>query len=401
MAKMRVEPAILHIDGDDFFASLARLRHPRTTGRPVVVGNLQSRGYVVAGSYEARAFGVHPGITMSQAKRLCPDAVLVQVDWDLAKRAGIALSNLLGKYSPCIEQSFLDARFVDYTGCAPLFGPAADFSRSLQREIRDDLKLSVSVGVSADKAVSAVACRAAKLGSLQAVPTGNEAAFLGHCPVEWLPGVEGQMVPLMHSLSVHTIGNLAEIPVEILEHVFGMPGQVLSRRAQGIEQARVRPDYRAGDPEDREIFSSDTSNLLQITGKLAGMAGNLGARLRSMPRSTKAICLQLFYADGVIAQRQAPISPPTNLDPVLFRFARTLLHQLFTRRVRLKGIALSARYLTYISPELPLGDAITRSKWERVLAAADKVRLKYPQDTLSIKLAASISQHETDCFSAA
>jgi DNA polymerase IV len=382
--------AILHIDGDDYFASLARFKQPRLKGRPVIVGNLQSRGYVVAASYEARAAGIHSGMTMAQAERMCPDGAQVQVDWREARNVSTVLGKLLNRYSPNVERMILDAMFLDYTGSRMLFGPAPDFARRLQREIRDNLKLSVSVGLAADKAVSAVACRAAKLGKFQEVKPGRERQFLVHCPVGWLPGVTAPLKEQFQSLGVQNIGMLADIPEEILQHIFGSLGPVLSRRARGMESAGVRSRRPPDEPQVQDIFPVDLLRIEDLEAKLAHLSGRLGSELRHRQRSARYLLMRLVYADGVPVHRQRQLSPPSHRDPDLFRAARGLLGVLYTRRVRVKSLALTARHITYCPSELPLDEAARRAKWDRVLTAMDRVKTRFPDSRAAIRLAASL-----------
>lgn len=377
---------ILHLDGDDFFASLARLKHPRLKGRPVVVGNLQSRGAVVAASYEARAAGVTPGVTMPQAERLCPSAALVQVDWNLVRRASSALLGHLSRYSPLIERAAVDAMFMDYSGCERLFGAPLDFARRLQNELRDDLKLSVSVGVAADKAVSHVACRAAKLGHLYRVTPGQERAFLADCPVEWLPGIDARFRERLAGLSVRSIGQIASIPVALFGHVFGSRGEELVRRARGEEHAKVRPFHPSIDPEVAVTLPSDLLDVGTIMSQLALMAGELGCELRARSRSARRIVLRILYSDSVPAQRQIRLDPPTHRDPDIFRATREMFTELYTRRVRVRALTLSAGYLTYCPPELPFGDAARRRRWDGALAAADRIRARFPELTYAVSI---------------
>jgi len=235
-----VQSAILHIDGDNFFAELFRLKDPKLRKRPVVIGHLKSRGSVVAASYEARHSGVSPGITMQQASRFCPDAALVQIDWHLVNQATSVLNSVLAKYSPAIEPVGADAAFLDYTGCHQLFGPAKDFAQNLQKSIYGEMSITASIGLSPDKAVSVVACRSAKLGSFQAVEPGEERAFLADCPLNWLPGIDSRLNQYFNQLGVTTIGDLARIPAGLLEFLLGNQGKVLALRAEGCEHARVR-----------------------------------------------------------------------------------------------------------------------------------------------------------------
>jgi len=385
-----MDSSIIHVDGDDFFASLARLKHPRLKGHPLVIGNLQSRGYVIAASYEARSAGVHRGLTMSQAGRICPRGSLLQIDWESAQRASSVLFDLLSRYSPYVERSALDAMFLDYTGCGRLFGPPPDFARRLQTEIREELKLSVSVGLSADKAVSAVACRAAKLGNMQTIVPGTERAFLAHCPVEWLPGITRNLGIRFRSLGIDSISSLGDIPGTVLYHVFGPLGTTLSRRATGTERAKVRPKQKPDEPQVDDIFPGDLLDLSVLEARAALLSGLLGSDLRQRQRMARYILLRMTYSDGKTVQRQTALRPPGNRDPEIMRAVRYCLHRLYIRRVRVRCISLVARHITYCPPALPFGQAAMQAKWDRALSAVDRSRIKYRGSTGAVHMASAM-----------
>nr|HPQ41961.1 hypothetical protein [bacterium] len=360
-------PAVLHIDGDDFFAELARQKNRRLGGRPVIVGHLHSRGAVVAASYEARHAGIVPGMTMQQAQRRCPDAAAVQIDWERVRKASDTLVRHLHRYSPQVEQIGADAAYLDYTGCTRLFGPAPDFSIRLQQEIYDDLKITVSAGLASDKAVSAVACRSAKLGTMQCVPAGEEAVFMADCPLIWLPGIDPRLSEFFNFRGIRSIGELAQLPLDLLEHVLGARGRVLGLRARARERARVRgfePQVREDHSED---FSGDQIRPERILVRVAGLASHLGFSLRTQRMSARILSMDLRYTDGRHIRGQSPVHPPSNRDPELFRVARDLFTRLYVRRVRVRGISLNAPRLIHCPAELPFGESIRRVKWDRVM----------------------------------
>ena len=117
---------ILHVNTDDFFASVLRVRDPRLRGKAVVVAMDSPRGVVFSASYEARGEGIRRGMSVSVARRLAPRAVFVPPDWPLFRKVSSAIFSVLQRYSPLVERDGLDEGFVDYTGCDRLFGPVVD-----------------------------------------------------------------------------------------------------------------------------------------------------------------------------------------------------------------------------------------------------------------------------------
>lgn len=369
--------AILHIDGDDFFAAAARLKDPALRNRPLIVGHLQSRGTVVSSSYEIRHSGVCPGLTMAQAGRMCPEAVLVQVDWDFLERLSAGIRAVVGRYSPLVEPAGTDALFVDYSGCHRLFGPAVDFAARIQKEIREQVAIGVSVGLAADKAVSVVACRAAKMGMLESVAAGEEQRFLSGCPIRWLPGIDARLDDYFTELGIRTIGELAQVPAEIMEHLLGSDGKTLALRARGLEGSRVRSAVRADMPMITSEFIEDTIDPATVLARLAAIASDLGNCLRRIRQSPRCIVLRIGYSDFRTGRIQIPLTPPSNRDPDLFRAAREAFSRLYRRRVRIREISIQARCLATVVTELPFGDAERHNRWNRALIAADRIRHKY------------------------
>ncbi|MBN1879433.1 hypothetical protein JW823_04920 [bacterium] len=384
--------AILHIDGDDFFATAARLKDPTLRNRPLIVGHLQSRGAVIANSYETRSSGIHPGLTMAQAKRLCPDAAMVQIDWDFIQRLSSALYMLVSRYSPLVESVGSDAFFLDYSGCHRLFGQATDFASRLREEISDRIRINVSVGLATDKAVSAVACRAAKMGKLESVASGREQDFLNSCPLQWLPGIDTHRSDYFAELGVRTIGELSRIPIEIMEHIMGSEGRILARRARGIEGSRVHPMQHSDMPAARAEFREDIIDPDKILTRLAILASDLGECLRRRRQASRYLVLRIGYSDFRIARLQMALTPPSNRDPEIFRCAREAFIRLYQRRVRIREVSIHAHHLTGHAAELPFGAAERRNRWDRTLTAVDRIRRKHHPGAMQLGAALSTEQ---------
>lgn len=387
-----MQSAILHVDGDDFFAALARHHDPKLRKKPVIIGYLRSRGAVVAASYETRCSGISPGMTMQHAARLCPDAAMVQIDWDRVRIASDTLLRILNRYSPLVETMGADAAFMDYSGCHALFGPPQDFARRLQKEIGDRMHISASVGVSPDKAVSRVACRSAKLGMMQWVKPGDEVAFLAACPLGWLPGIDDALRIQFEYMGVRSIGDLARIPVEVMEHVLGATGRLLALRARGMENARVRGCRDTDALESSKEFADDAISPEQILVDIAGLCSHIGFRLRRSRLSVQTLQLSIHYIDGRIVSGQTLLTPPSHRDPDLFQAARNLFLRLYLRRVRVRRIDLCAKKTAYCPAELPLGDAVHRVKWNLALAAADAARSRFSEHAVQLGAALATRQ---------
>jgi len=369
---------ILHVNTDDFFASLVRLRDPALRRRPVIVGNLMNRGSVVSASYEARAAGVHPGLTMQQAERLAPDAALVQVDWPYVRRASRELFGVVAGYAPRVEPSGPDEAFIDYTGCERLLGEPQDAGRRLQGEVRERLCLDVSIGVAANKLVSRFASSAAKRHSLLDVLPGREASFVAPHPIERLPGVGLALGRKLRHMGMRTVGDLARLPVEILASVFGSLGRRLGEGARGIDRTPVAPARRREVLEESETFEPDVLDREALEARLYTLSARVGVALRARGWRARRLVVTLEHSDRVRVQRQAPLALPADLDARLFAAARAALAQAYRRRVRVRRLELQASGFEPSPVQLDLFAPDPDARLRRLLQASDRVRARYP-----------------------
>jgi DNA polymerase-4 len=367
---------ILHVNTDDFFASLARLRDSSLRERPVIVGHLLNRGSVVSASYEARAAGVHPGLTMQQAARRLPDAALVQVDWAYARRASRELLRILETCSPRIEASRVDEAFVDYTGCERLFGTPLDVGRRLQRQVQERVGLEVSIGVAANKLVSRFASSSAKRHSLLDVLPGYEAHFVAPQPVERLPGVGGTLGRKLRDMGVPTVGELAAFPPEVLEGVFGVAGRRLAESARGIDSSPVMPARHQVGLEESETFDPDLLRWDDLEARLDGLCTRLGTALRWRRCTARSLGMELEYSDRLCVRRGCRFRA-THLDGALFAAARPTLAALYVRRVRVRRLLLRAGGLEPASVQLDLFRPDGEARLRRLMQASDQVRQRY------------------------
>jgi len=201
---------VLHADLDAFFVAVERVRDPRLRGRPVVVGGSPAeRGVVAAASYEARALGIHSAMPMAQALRLCPDLVRVRGSHGLYRRASRAVFELLGAYTPIVERVSVDEAYLDLSGTERLFGRAVDAAERMRREVRERLRLDLSIGVACNRLVSKIASAFAKPRGLFEVLPGQEARFLAPQPVATLPGVGPVTERRLLDFNIPRLGQLA------------------------------------------------------------------------------------------------------------------------------------------------------------------------------------------------
>jgi DNA polymerase-4 len=384
------ERQVLHINTDDFFATLARQRDPALCGRPVIVGNLLSRGSVVSASYEARHAGVHPHMTMAQAARRAPDARLVQIDWAYAHRASRELFQVLEGVAPRIERAGLDEAYVDYTGSQSLFGKPLDASRRLQREVRDRVGLDVSIGVAANKLVSRFASTAAKRHSLLDIIPGYEASFLAPRAVHLLPCVGPRWGRQLRRMGVSTIGDVAQFPVDVLEAAFGAPGRRLADAAHGIDSTPVAADRGLALLTEGQRFEPDLLRWDALEAQLDLLCTRLGQALRSRQWAVRRFLVELEHSDRVHVQRQAVLRASSNLDAGLYEAARRAFASAYRRRVRVRSMQLRVHRVEPAPVQLDLFQVDPEARLHRLMSAADRVRRRFGDDPRTLQRARAL-----------
>src|SRR3954469_9724218 len=231
---------VLFIDPPAFCTTVEELAAPGLRTRPIVVAPPGAdRAVVLALSAEARRAGVSRGMPVRQARKLCPDLVLLPPNPRLYARASRALHEVLRVYAPVIEPRGYGHAFLDLTGTGRLFGPAVDVAARVQREVRERAGLPASVGFAAKKRVSQAATTVVKPEPLLEVPGGAEASFLAPHPLDVLPELHPRMRRRLEDYQLDLIGEVAAIAENALCAVFGGAGRALRARAHGIDPRPV------------------------------------------------------------------------------------------------------------------------------------------------------------------
>lgn len=375
-----MEREILHINTDDFYASLLRLRDPSLRGRAVVIAGPPPRGMVLSASYEARGEGIARGMTVWAARRLCARGAFVPPDWELFRRASGTIFSVLQRYSPLVEPAAIDEGYIDYTGCRRLFGHVLDTGTDIKAEIARETGLDVSVGVASSKLVSHVASRTAKRAHLVDVYAGYERSFLAPIPIGRFPLVDRGRASLLTELGVSRVGDVLLFTEDIFSHCFGPWGTRLYRGAMGEDATPVRPRPA---PEERicveELLEPDRVSRLRLEAALYRLAERMGGKLREERLLARAVVVELRYADGAEAAGTARLASSSSDDSLLYDAAQGAFARLFTRRVRVRRLALSVRGTEPEPLQLDLFAAsVAGGRTRRLHDALDTLRARFP-----------------------
>ncbi len=363
---------ILHVDLDAFYASVEQRADPSLRRRPVIVGGLGPRGVVAAASYEARAFGVHSAMPMGRARRACPDGVFLAPDFDAYRAASRAVMAILRSFTPLVEPIALDEAVLDVGGARRLHGGGVEIAARVRARVRAETGLTVSVGVAATKLVAKLASEEAKPDGVRVVEPGRELAFLHPLGVERLWGVGPVTRRRLEQLGVRTVGDVAALPAETLEHALGRAhGAQLHALAHNRDDRAVEPVRQPKSLGHEETFPRDVADRDALARHLLRFAEQVAARLRDAAQLARTVQLKARYGDFRTVTRSRTLAEATQQAADLQRVGQELLGDLDLRDgLRLLGLA--AHQLTpaagaqtslplEASPVAPGRDALERS----------------------------------------
>ena len=361
--------AILHVDMDAFYAAVEQRDDPRLRGQPVIVGGPSRRGVVLAASYEVRMFGVRSAMSMAEALRRAPRAIVVPPRRDRYDQASDQVFAIFRRYTPLVEPLSLDEAFLDVTESRALFGDAEAIARVIKRDVRDEVGLTASAGVAPCKFAAKVASDLGKPDGLVVVAPGGVAAFLAPLPVERMWGVGPKTAPKMRALGYESIGDFARAEEAALEKALGSWGIEVGRLARGDDDRDVVPNAQARSIGAEQTYEEDLEGFDAIVPTLLAHARRVASRLAHANLWASTVALKIKYADFALRTRSKTLPQPVQDTDAIHRAAVELLARvpLQARRVRLTGVSASGITEGRPSPELfPDASAEKRRKLEEV-----------------------------------
>ncbi len=338
---------ILHVDMDAFYAAIEQRDRPEFRGLPVVVGadpkGGRGRGVVSTCSYEARKFGVHSAMPISQAYRLCPQAVYLPIRMERYQEMSEQIFVIFHRYTPLVEPLSIDEAFLDVTGSMRLFGPAEAIARRIKADILREERLIASIGVASNKFLAKLASELSKPDGLLIVDGPNIERFLCDLPVSRLRGVGEKTARQLTSLGLRTIGQVAQWPVSQLTARFGSLGAHIWRLAHGLDDRPVTPQRDPKSIGAETTFAEDTDDLEIWRRTLLELAEKVGQRLRAEGFMASRVTLKFRDADFVTLTRARSLRDPTAAGIDVYHATYQLLNNLPSgrRKVRLLGISAS------------------------------------------------------------
>jgi DNA polymerase-4 len=316
------EATILHADLDAFYASVEQRDDPRLRDRPVIVGS----GVVLAASYEAKAYGVRTAMSGGQARRLCPQAIVVEPRMRAYTEASGAVFTLVRQTTPLVEGLSIDEAFLDVGGLRRISGSPVDIAVRLRREVAEEVGLPITVGVARTKFLAKVASGVAKPDGLLVVPPDDELGFLHPLPVRRLWGVGPVTAGKLAGRGVRTVGEVAALPEYALVAMLGPgAGRHLHALALGRDPRPVRTGVRRRSMGAQRALGRRDRSPEELDAVLVGLVDRVGGRLRKAGRVCRTVTLRLRFADFTRATRSRTLAPATADTAELLAAARSLV----------------------------------------------------------------------------
>jgi DNA polymerase-4 len=370
---------------DAFYASVEQLDNPDLDGKAVIVGgDPKQRGVVSAASYEARKFGVHSAMPMSQAVRLCPDAIVLPVRMKRYAELSQQIHAIFQQFTPQIEPISLDEAFLDVTGSIRLFGSAEKIGRAVKDQIREQLGLVASVGIADNKFLAKLASDLDKPDGFVVIAEKNRQQTLDPLSVSRIWGVGKVTEKALRSKGINTIKQLRETPPEILRSIFGEQISHILRLARGVDNREVESGREAKSISSEQTFATDISDKDILLDVLLSQVEDVAQRLRINKLEAKTITLKLRYEDFRTITRSSTFDHPTNVTKILWQEAEQVFlkwHKKSPGTLRLLGFGVSGlqkagngQHELFSEPEL--------EKQKRLDEAFDKIRNKFGHDAL-------------------
>ncbi len=335
---------ILHLDMDAFYTSVEQRDHPEYQGKPVVVGanprGGRGRGVVAAASYEAREFGLHSAMPIGRAYRRCPQAIYLRGNMRKYGEVSRRIMEILKGFTDLVEQISIDEAFLDVTGSIGLFGERRQLALEIRRRIREQERLSASIGIAPNKFLAKIASDLNKPEGLVEVALGHEEEFLRDLPVERLWGVGPRTADELHKLGLYQIRDIARLSLAELDERFGKHGRHLYRLARGIDDRPVQPEHEWKSLGQETTFEEDTDDPQKVRQTLLELSEAVARRLRKQEFLAGGLTLKFRDEDFVTETRSMTLPDPTDDASEIFRITLQLLSRVRSRdhKVRLLGI---------------------------------------------------------------
>jgi nucleotidyltransferase/DNA polymerase involved in DNA repair len=388
--------AILHIDGDAFFASCEQSRRPKLQGRPVVTG--KERGIAASMSYEAKARGVTRGMRISEIRKICPDAVILPSDYETYSLLSKRFFAIVRRFTPDVEEYSIDECFADLTGLRrPLKMNYFDIAARIKRELDAELGFTFSVGLAPNKVVAKIASKWVKPSGLTAIPGRELHRYLAKLPVEKVWGIGPNTTALLQKYDIRTALAFAQRPEDWVKKYFSKPfyqiwqelnGQCVFELATGEHETYYTI-------QKVKTFTPASSDRAFVFAQLSKNIENACIKARKYKLAAQRVVIFLRTQQFRDFGREIDLSGPTQFPNDILKAVAPAFEHLFdpSGAYRATGVILSKLTEAYYGQLDLFGEAIRMQRLSNLYESVDTLREKYGKHT--VFLGASFLAHKS------
>jgi DNA polymerase IV len=381
---MEITRKIIHVDMDAFFAQIEQRDNPEYKNRPLIVGGPLNRGVVSTASYEARKYGVHSGMPLSRAKRLCPRGIYVPVDMEKYLGESMKIREIFYQFTPLVEIIGCDEGFLDVTGCERLFGSVLEIARKIKGSIYEKTNLTSSAGLGPNKFLAKLASNMGKPNGLTVLQDSKRVLErIKKLPVSYIWGVGHVTGRELRSMGIETIGDLADTPVELIEARFGELGIIMHQMAHGIDNRKVIPNREAKSIGREITYRRDIDDISILSSTLLLLSQKIARNMRHKGCRGRVVTLKLRFSDFKTISRRMTLKEHTYGIFDIHRSSLALLRSvdLDRKKIRLIGVSVSKLENTFGFSDLL--DS-SRSRDESLTDAIDIISRRFGEGKLTL-----------------
>ncbi len=378
MSSMASPRSILHVDMDAFFAAVEQLDNPALRGKAILIGSDRPRSVVTTASYEARPYDCRSAQPMAQARRLCPHALVIPPRFWRYREISDRMFAILESFTPLVQPVSIDEAFLDVTGSERLFGSAEDIARRIRRRVKEELNLTVSVGVAPNRFLAKLASDMNKPDGLTVVPSDNLTAWLAPLPISRIWGVGPRTVARLGQFGIRTVRDLQKLGPEELRRHFGNDADHYRRLAIGLDDRPVTPDSQAKSIGQEQTFETDLLDLDDLRDILLGQVEQVARRLRRYGLQARTITLKIRDGQFNTITRSNTLENATDSTKAMWDCTRAILEAWAGRQFRpVRLLGMSATQFSRGEGQLPLFIAEDQQKQRKLDRALDSITTKF------------------------
>ena len=340
------ERITLHLDMDSFYSSVEVRDRPELEGMPVVVGSDPKggtgRGVVSTCSYEAREFGLHSGMPISKAYRLCPNAAYLRVNMKLYKQVSSEIMNTIRIFADKFQQVSVDEAYLDIGDSIDDYESATLLARKIKSEVKRLHGLTCSIGVAPNKVIAKIASDFDKPDGLTVVRPENVQDFLFPLHISKIPGIGKKTQPILKDMGIENVGELATCDVQLLIAKFGKFGVVMHQLANGIDMREVKEREEVKSVSTEDTFDEDISNPLEIEKAFTELTEKVHVSMMKKRFRFRTVTIKVRYEDFRTYTRAKTLTAATTDKESIRRTALALMEEFIGKgRFRLLGVGVT------------------------------------------------------------